>query len=348
MGTRYLLRHLGNMGDLVFFIPPLLATLKRTDPDCHITFVTAWGYKDARGRWGQRNQGGHAIHLLTHDPHIDQLIHWHDTHLDLTARTCIEEGSAFPTWSQAHWDEQKRSTNYDVVAELDFGLSIDDNPLQRIYEAVGMPNETYSNYQLYLSKQDHAVAADVMRDAPRPRIVLLESLAGEATRSWDPAKVSALSKAIEAHYGVAPLHFGSRHIPEYEGRPLTLRENIATLTHADVAIGVMSGPLHFAAAVGVPTITLYCDYPLHRTAPAYFLNEYRTDGALPHRTVLGPSPSQYTLLKGEHAPVPLTPAERDAQDYRSWQHPGRQATKSCLSVITPEEVMATLTDMVPA
>jgi hypothetical protein len=84
-GKRFLIRHLGNMGDLVFFIPPVLETLKKKYPDCHITFVTAWGYKQKgwkltlaetnkkrrvarKAEWGQRNQGGFSIALMMTNP----------------------------------------------------------------------------------------------------------------------------------------------------------------------------------------------------------------------------------------------------------------------------------------
>src|SRR5581483_3744791 len=197
----------------------------------------------------------------------------------------------------------------------------------------------------YLTESDRAVARWVMAEYPRPRIVLLEGLDGRTTRGWDPDKVPALTQAIRSTYGVYPVWFGAKHTPEYHGRPLTLRENIATLEGADVAIGVLSGPLHFAAAVGTPTITLYADQPIHRAAPAYFLNGAIADPKRRHRTLLGPQPSPFTLLKGEEAPKALTSAERSVQGYRSWVEPGRQSTKAAVAPLTVDEVMSVLHDM---
>lgn len=360
---RFLIRHVGNMGDLVFFIPPVLETLKRRYPDCHITFVTAWGYKQKgwkptiiegrwglprvarRAKWGERNQGGFSIALMMTNPHIDQLVHWHDTRLDREATTCCEEGRCFPTWNAKYYEEQKKSGEYDAVYELDFGLTIDDNPIQKMYAAIGLPEENFSYYRLYFTEKDESVAAAVMHGKPRPRIVVLESLAARSTRGWDSDRAPDLEAALKKSFGAQPLWFGANHIPTYRGKSLTLRQNIATLRQADVVIGVMSGPLHFAAAVGVPTLTLYSDQPLHRAAPAYFLNEYIADPAWRHRTLIGAPPHPLTFLKSDVAPTVLSAAERKRQKYRSWLSPGRQSTKSGLAAITVDEVMTVLYDM---
>lgn len=369
-GKRFLIRHLGNMGDMVFFIPPVVETLKKKYPDCHITFVTAWGYKqktvwsqmswrdaiDAfsalmRGKllerpahWGQRNQGGFSIALMMTNPHIDQLIHWHDTKLDLAGHTCQEEGRSFPTWNKSYYEQQKKSGGYAGVYELDFGLSMNDNPIQKMYEALDLPEENFSQYHLYFTDEDKAIAQAVMNGKPRPRIMLLEALAAANTRGWDPDKLPRLEQAIKKTYGVDPMWFGGKYIPEHKGQPLTLRQNIATFLYADAVIGVLSGPLHFAAAVGVPTLTLYGDQPLHRAAPAYFLNEY-TPEHKKHRTLLGPSPTPITFLKDETAPAVLTAREQSGQGYKGWLQPGHQATKACLAPITVPEVMLILHDM---
>lgn len=343
--NRFLLRHLGNMGDLVFFVPPVLAGLKKNYPGCHITFVTAWGYKDRRGRWGARNSNGHSIHLLMTNPHIDNLIHWHDTETSLDGRICQEDGQTIPTWSAHYFERQKSSGYFDAAFELDFGLTVYDNPTQRMLETVGLPPDTDPTYCLYFTNEDLAVAKAVINSAPHPRIVLLEGLSGRTTRAWDPEKIPSLIKAITARYGVPPLWFGSEHNPEYRGRPLTLRENIAILRYCDLGIGVLSGPLHFAAAAGLPTITLYGAMPLHRAAPAYFLNATIADSQKRHRTLLGPSSPTLHALKSVSADDNLTEAEIIRQHFSHWTKPGRQSTKSCIAAITVDEIMLILQDM---
>jgi len=352
---RFLVKHVGNMGDMIFFVPPVLATLKKKHPGCHITFVTAWGFKEKgfslseRKRvegWGKRNQSGFSISLMMTNPDIDQLIHWHDKKLSLDGRICREAGQSFPTWNTTYFKEQAESGPYDGVFELDFGLTSDDNPITKIYEALGLPEEDYSDYQVYLTDSDQAVAKAVIGDAPHPRIILLEGLSGPATRNWDPGKVKQLETSIEQRYGVPPIWFGGKYNHEYQGRPLTLRENIATLTFCDVGIGVLSGALHFAAAAKLPTLTLYSDHAIHRAAPAFFLNRYINDPSKQHRTLLGPSHQPMLMLKGDVPSTNLTPAEKSTQHFKYWSLPGRQSTKSPLAVITVDEVMLVLEDMI--
>src|SRR5689334_22073246 len=132
-----LVKHVGNMGDMIFFVPPVLASLKKHYPQCHITFVPAWGLKDKKGRWGKRNQGGFCIELMMTNPHIDQLVHYHATALALDGSICVEEGQHFPTWNKEYYERQKYSGGYDAVYELDFGIGTEDNPMERMYQAVG-------------------------------------------------------------------------------------------------------------------------------------------------------------------------------------------------------------------
>lgn len=362
---RFLIKHVGSMGDMIFIVPPVLATLKKRYPDCHITFVTAWGYKRKgrkleiiwgkwglprvarRAEWGLRNQDGFCIALMLTNPHVDQLVHFHSQELSLDGSLCHEEDRSLPTWSSAYYEQQKNSGNYDGVFELDFGIGFTDNPMKKAYAVCGLPNETYSDYKLYFTDEDIRIAKAVMQNIPRPRIAVLEGIEGTSTRGWDPAKVKQLEKKVVETYGVAPHWFGAKHIPTYNGKLLTLRQNIATLTFCEVAIGVLSGPMHFAAAAGVPTICLYSDHPLHRAAPAYFLNEYIPDPKKYHLTVLGPTNyANICLLKEGTTFINLTPAEQKNQQYIDWMNPGQQATKSSLAVITVDEVMHVLADMV--
>ena len=345
---RFLLKHVGNMGDFVFFVPPVLETLKKKYPDCHITLVTTWGWKDKNKGWGLRNQSGFCISLAMTNPHIDELVHWHDSKLALDGSICIEEGRHFPTWNARYYQQQKASGDYDGAFELDVGIKPTDNPLQRMYDIIGLPDESYSDYKIYLTDDDRAVAQEVMADVLRPRIVLLEAMNGRTTREWNMTAVPQLLERLTAQYGVPPIWFGGRHVPEREGTPLTLRQNIATLELCDVAIGPPSGPLHFAAAVGLPTLTLYCDHQYNRAAPAYFLNQHIDNPEKNHRTLWGPNPSALQQMKTSAAPAELTPSERAHQGWQNWQLPGHQSTKSCLGAITPDEIMTALSDMLPS
>jgi hypothetical protein len=342
---RILVKHIGNMGDMVLIVPAVVAALKKKHPTSNITFITSWGYKDKKGFWGSRNQSGHSLHLIMTNPSIDQVVHWHDTKLSLDNQICNEDGVSFPTWSKDYYEKQKKSGEFDQVIELDFGIHIDDNPLERAFELAQVDKHSSTFHQIYLTDKDKEVAKFVIDDFPKPRVVLAESLHGITTRNWDTGKTAFLEESIRSKYNVEPIWFGAK-TPLYQGRSLTLRENIATLTFCDVFICVLSGPAHFAAAVGLPTLTLFCDHPLHRATPAYFLNTYIKDPKKKHRTLLGPTGPVMNLLKPSEPYQCLTPAQVKKQKFNSWSKPGRQSTKSCLSVLTVDEVMLVLSDMI--
>lgn len=343
---RFLVRHVGNMGDLVILAPPVLETLKAKYPSCHITFVAPWGYKSRSGHWGKRNMSGFGIHLMMHNPHINQLVHYHSTKTSLTSDICHENGHSFSTWSEAYYQEQAAAGLYDQVITIDIGIHPTDNPLQKIYDFNHLTSSIF-NYKIHLTNQDLKIAKIIIGNAPKPRIVLLESLSGHASRSWDPAKVQTLERAITKEYGVKPLWFGGAFPSYFEGRPLTLRENIATLTFCDVGIGVLSGPLHFAAAVGLPTLTLYSDQPLHRAAASFAQNALISNPHNKHRNVMGPTPPIMYAQKYPDAVPNLTPAEAATQGFTDWMVPGRQSTKGTLAAITVDEVLTVLHDMLP-
>lgn len=325
------------MGDHLFLVGPLLETLSKKYPEAEITLIAAWGYKDTKGKWGERNQDGFCISLMKENPHIHQLVHYHDTKLSLDGNICVEEGKHFPTWNKKYYEQEKVS--YDLVAEVDFGLGIFDNPVKKVYESIGL-NENYTNYPFYGSTSDWKIGTEVARQFPRPRVVFLEGLDGESMRGWDPEKTRLLEKRFKEELGIKPIWFGAKYPKEFEGRKLTLRENIAFAGSCDLAIGVMSGPMHFAAAAGVQTICLYGGQPLHRAAPSYFLNAYIEDPKKFHLTIEGPTCDKPCFLKREKPCKNLSKIERENSGFKNWQKPGNQFNKSCVAVIPVETVFA--------
>lgn len=336
-----LLKHVGNMGDHLFLVGALLEGLARAWPKAHVTLVTAWGYKDRHGRWGKRNQDGYCIALMKENPHIDDLVHWSDADRSLDARICVEEGRAFPTWDREAFEHAKDDA--DVVAELEFGLGVEDNPLERFAAAVGLEGLHLGPYPLYLTPSDVAVGRAVAASIPRPRVALLEGLGGRTMRGWDPAKTTALAARLQRR-GVSVLWWGAQYMPILRGRTLTLRENIAFLRTCDLAIGVLGAPLHFAAAAGVQTLCLYGAQSYRRAAPGFAFNASLADPAFHHVTIFGPTCDAPCLLKRELPCKNLLGDERTDTGFRSWQDPGRQSDKSCIAVIPVETVLAAATD----
>lgn len=335
---RILLKHVGNMGDHLFLVGALLEGIARSWPGAAVTLVTAWGYKNRRGSWGKRNQDGYCVALMKENPHIGHLVHWSDRGRSPDARICREEGRAFPTWNREHFDAVRH--DYDVAAELEFGLQAEENPLERITAAVGLPHLAVGPYPFYGTATDWQVGRAVAERYPSPRVVLLDGLAGRTMRGWDPAKAAALAARFRGELAIEPIWWGSPFTPLFRGRKLTLRENIAFLGSCDLAIGVMGAPLHFAAAAGVPTICLFGAQAYRRVAPAHFLNAHIADPARHHVTIFGPTCDEPCLLKRTIPCKNLHQNDRLTTGFQSWQKPGRQADKSCVAAIPVATVFA--------
>ncbi len=340
--NRVLLKHVGNMGDHLFLVGALLDGIARVWPDAQVSLATAWGYKDRRGQWGKRNQDGYCIALMKEHPRVDQLIHWSDMGVSLDARICREEGRAFPTWNRAYFERARRE--YDVAVELDFGLDAEENPLRRFAAAVGLPHLALGPYRVGLSAADREAGGALAARFPRPRVVLLEGLAGTTMRGWDPAKARALFERLRGERGITPLWWGSAFPPLYHGRKLRLREHIAFLAECDLAIGVLGAPMHFAAAAGVQTICLYGAQSYQRVAPAAFFNSSLDDARRHHVTIFGPTCDEPCLLKRALPCKNIRGEARHTTGFRDWARPGRQEDKSCLATIPVDTVFAAAVD----
>lgn len=339
---RVLLKHVGNMGDHFFLVGGLLEGMARAWPTAEVTLVAAWGYKDAHGRWGKRNQDGYCISLMKENPHIHRLVHWSDGLSSLDARVCLEEGQRFPTWSRGVFNQERRA--YDRVTELEFGLGCEDNPLERMAAAVGLPHVSLGPYPFYGTTEDWAVGAAVASRYPHPRVALLEGLSSVTMRGWDPTKSCLLEKRLAAALGTTPIWWGAPFTPLYRGRRLTLRENIAFLGHCDLALGVLGAPLHFAAAAGTQTICLYGAQSYARAAPGFSWNATMRDAARHHVTIFGPTCDAPCLLKRELPCKNLVGDARLNTGFEDWRNPGRQPDKSCVAVIPVETVLAAALD----
>lgn len=332
-----LLKHVGNMGDHLFLVGALLEGVGRAWPDAAVTLVTAWGYKDERGHWGKRNQDGYCISLMKENPYVHQLVHWSDFGPSLNARICHEEEMTFPTWDRDHFERVR--ARYDVVAELEIGLTSEENPLERMSTTVGLPDLRLGPYPFYGTARDWDVGCAVAATYPRPRVVLLEGLNSPTMRGWDPFKTSLLETRLRAH-GIPPIWWGAAFTPLYRGRRLTLRENIAFLGSCDLAVGVLGAPMHFAAAAGTKTICLYGAQAYGRAAPAFAFNPFRDDPRSHHVTIFGPTCDEPCLLKRTIPCKNLRGERRTTTGFLDWQRPGRQEDKSCLAEIPVDTVFA--------
>jgi ADP-heptose:LPS heptosyltransferase len=134
-------------------------------------------------------------------------------------------------------------------------------------------------FHIPVSPQAGVVGRSVLSGSPRPRVVL-HPMARWRTKLWEADRWRALAKSLLAE-GAGVVLTGSRDdestaaaiLAGLDPSPvslvgrLTLPELAAVLREADLMIGVDSGPLHIAAAMGTPVVALFGPTDPRRTGP---------------------------------------------------------------------------------
>lgn len=355
---KILIKHCGGIGDFVFLVPPIIEILKNRYPNCHITVVTAWGmsWKNSftfakkipfikRNKcrfFGNRNQGGYCISLIAQNPYVNEIVHWHNTQLSLDKKVCIEDNVSYVTWNSEYFKKIKQSGEYDKIYEIDkIGLDRRGNPIKKVLKTLGEEESDFSHYRIYTSVIDQRKISDIIKDYPHPRILICEGIEKKATRSWTKEKVDMLIKLIKNEFKVDPIWFGSKEIPEYFYQPLSLREQVEFARQCDIAIGIISAPLHLAASAGLQTITLFGNFSLERAEIAYHLNKYVKNENEKHITIYANDCKENPCYIKPAYPCRKI-VDLKNQSWKSWSEPGRQETKSCIARISVEEVFETL------
>lgn len=119
---------------------------------------------------------------------------------------------------------------------------------------------------LRLSPKERANATPALENLERPLVFLLPD-AGMEVKRWPEERWGALGRALRERLGadiVVPVGSdegqAERVAETAAGTVLprgTLRELAAALSHADLAVGADTGPARIAAALRVPTVTLF-------------------------------------------------------------------------------------------
>jgi ADP-heptose:LPS heptosyltransferase len=121
---------------------------------------------------------------------------------------------------------------------------------------------------LHLTPEERSVAAGELTGLRRPLVFLLPD-AGMVVKRWPEESWGSLGRALREHYGadiVVPVGSDSgqaERVTRLVGERArvwprgTLREFAAALSFADIAVGADTGPARIAAALGVPTVTLF-------------------------------------------------------------------------------------------
>jgi ADP-heptose:LPS heptosyltransferase len=254
---------LGGLGDVLIALSAIQA-LARSYPGARLTVLTF-------------PPGGE---LLEHDPLIHEVVHAPrpDPAHPYRAREAVEELLA-----QRRWDLVVSDTSYDGIDALISSSGVfytvtnlwrSPPPDERVGErflrlllteglieagAVAPP-------RLHLTAEERSVATEKLTDVRRPLAFLIPD-AGMEVKRWPEESWGSLGRALCDRYGaevVVPVGSDpgqASHVARLAGARVwprgTLRELAAALSCADLTVGGDTGPVRIAAALGVPTVTLF-------------------------------------------------------------------------------------------
>ena len=255
-GPRVLAVRLGAMGDVVQCLPAV-ASLKHSIPRSHVTWVI-------EPRWAP---------LLEENPYVDRVVL-------LDRRSLAGLGTA--------WREL-RAQRYDIAvdfqgllksalvasaarAERLFGFSralVRERPAAWFY-SVAVASKATHVVDRYLDLASAAGASSLLRNFPLPAghpegslpagpFVLASPMAGWAAKQWPMDFYSELGRLLEAEYGCKLVLNGLARIdaPHTHAHVSGLPGLIDATRRAAAIVGVDSGPLHLAAALGKPGVAIF-------------------------------------------------------------------------------------------
>ena len=256
---------LGGLGDVLISLPAIHA-LARTYPEARLTALIF-------------PPGGE---MLESNPIIHEVVHARkpDSAHPYRAREAVEE-----LLMRGGWDLVVSDTSYDgidglsqaceaprVVTNLWRSPPPDERVGERflrilLTEGLIQP-EAISPPRLYLSPEERTFATEQLASTRRPLVFLLPD-AGMGVKRWPEESWGVLGRALGERHGadvVVPVGSDPEQASQVawlvgESARMwprgTLRELAAALSCADLAVGGDTGPARIAAAMGVPTVTLF-------------------------------------------------------------------------------------------
>uniref|UniRef100_B8HNV6 Glycosyl transferase family 9 n=1 Tax=Cyanothece sp. (strain PCC 7425 / ATCC 29141) TaxID=395961 RepID=B8HNV6_CYAP4 len=250
---------LGGIGDLIIALPALQA-LKRSHPQATLTVLTL-------------APGGE---LLLTDPFCDRILYATNGQARSTIETLL---------SQAQFDLIISDTNYEgidqIIRSSDAAQTltnlwqkppadqrVGDRFLDILLHEKLIDSEAILPPVLCLTDAEKQEAQLIFSQAPSPRIFLYTD-AGMPIKRWSTDKLVQLGKALQQQFGagiVLPIGHNYDEVLEIARQiggdvqifsRRSLRQLAAAFTQADLVIAPDTGPARIAAALGVPTITLF-------------------------------------------------------------------------------------------
>jgi heptosyltransferase I len=255
-GPRILVVRLGSMGDVIAALPAV-ASLKHSIPHSKITWVID-------PKWGL---------LLEGNPYVDSVVH-------LDRRTFAGLGQAWRELRAARFDfavDFQGLLKSALVATLarperifGFNAAYARESAASWFYSTKVPIRSYHAVERNLDLAAAAGASNILRTFPLPAgaqeadlpdddFVLASPLAGWGAKQWPLEYYTQLAERLRRECGMplvvdAPYHL---HIKSTETHVSTLPGLIYATRRAAAVVGLDSGPLHLAAALGKPGVAIF-------------------------------------------------------------------------------------------
>jgi ADP-heptose:LPS heptosyltransferase len=256
---------LGGLGDVLTSLAAV-QTLARSYPEARLTVLTF-------PPGGELLEGDPLIYEVVRAPKPDPAY-------PHRARQAVERMLA-----REGWDLVVSDTSYDGIDHLirNCGVPLtvanlwrSPPPDERVGERFShilleeglIRPEAISPARLHLTPEERSAASERLLDLRRPLAFLLPD-AGMKVKRWPEESWGSLGRALRERYGadlVVPVGSDpaqaervTRLVGEWAcvWQRGALRELAAALSFADIAVGADTGPARIAAALGVPTVTLF-------------------------------------------------------------------------------------------
>lgn len=156
----------------------------------------------------------------------------------------------------------------------------EENIIQSHLSAAGLSRKNYP-IRIYLEEKDKILAKEYLEalDLKFDKTIAIQDDFG---RKWNEKKFEKLKLALGDKYNLVYI---GRHM-FHANRKLNFREASAVISNCDLYVGGISGTMHAAVAVGVPTIATPNVFPAGWDMPEYSQNEFIIDEMKKHKTVL--------------------------------------------------------------
>jgi len=164
-----------------------------------------------------------------------------------------------------------------IDAIPDFSLKL--GQYLKFAEALGLPNDGVS-FDLRLRPEEEQRVDTLLAETPRPFAAFFLG-SRWPSRFWFPQATAEVAQALQREYGVGVVLIGGQSevafahqvcaatrekLTNLSGKT-TLRDLIGIFSRARLTMGPDSGPMHLAAATGVPVISLWGATSPIRSAP---------------------------------------------------------------------------------